>query len=42
MSIRRAFQILTIAIALAFSFGATGAASTAYACDPTTSSGGFC
>jgi hypothetical protein len=40
MSIRRIFQIVTIALALALSFG--GASSTAYACDPTTSSGGFC
>lgn len=40
MSIRRAFQIVTIALALAFSFTAT-TASTAYACDPTTT-GGYC
>ena len=40
MSIRRVFQILTIALALAFSFSAT--ASTAYACDPNVSSAGYC
>lgn len=40
MSIRRAFQIITIALALAFSFTATSA-STAYACDPITG-GGYC
>ena len=42
MSIRRVFQIVTIALALAFSFGATGAANTAYACDPTVGGGGYC
>jgi len=41
MSIRRVFQILTIALALAFSFGATGGSNTAYACDPY-GSGGYC
>jgi len=40
MSIRRVFQIVTIALALAFSFTATSA-STAYACDPGTA-GGYC
>jgi hypothetical protein len=40
MSIRRAFQVITLVVALAFSFGATGA-STAYACDPQTSGGGY-
>ncbi|HKW78763.1 MAG TPA: hypothetical protein VJQ09_06650 [Candidatus Limnocylindria bacterium] len=40
MSIRRVFQILTIALALAFSFSAT-TADTAYACDPT-GVGGYC
>ncbi len=41
MSIRRVFQIVTIALALAFSFGAVGASNTAYACDPY-GSGGYC
>ena len=40
MSFRRVFQILTIAFALAFTFTATG--TTAYACDPNVSSGGYC
>ena len=40
MSIRRVFQIVTIALALAFSFTATSA-STSYACDPGTA-GGYC
>jgi len=40
MSIRRVFQIVTIALALAFSFTATSA-STANACDPGTA-GGYC
>ena len=39
MSIRRAFQIVTIVLALAFSFAAN--VSTAYACDPGTT-GGYC
>ena len=42
MSIRRLFQIATIALALAFSFGATGMGNTAYACDPTVGGGGYC
>ena len=42
MSIRRAFQIVTFVVALAFSFGATGVTNTAYACDPHTSNGGLC
>ncbi len=42
MSIRRAFQIITFVVALAFSFGATGAANSAYACDPHANGGGFC
>ncbi len=42
MSIRRAFQIATFVLALAFSFGATGVSSTAYACDPTVGGGGYC
>ena len=41
MSIRRAFQIITIALALAFSFTATTASTTSYACDPQ-STGGYC
>jgi len=40
MSIRRVFQILTIAFALALSFSVT-TAGTAYACDPN-GSGGYC
>jgi hypothetical protein len=42
MSIRRVFQIRTIALALAFSFGATGMGNTAYACDPWANGGGYC
>ena len=42
MSIRRAFQVITFVVALAFSFGATGISNTAYACDPWVSSGGYC
>ena len=42
MSIRRAFQIITFVVALAFSFGATGASSTVYACDPNIGGGGYC
>ena len=42
MSIRHAFQIVTFVVAIAFSFGATGAANTAYACDPQISGGGYC
>jgi hypothetical protein len=41
MSIRRALQAVTFALALAFAFGATGVSSTAYACDPN-STGGYC
>ena len=41
MSIRRAFQIVTIVIALAFTFGATSA-STANACDPQAAAAGLC
>ena len=41
MSIRRALRVITLAFALAFAFGATGAVDTAYACDPQ-GSGGFC
>jgi hypothetical protein len=40
MSFRRVFQIVTIAFALAFTFTATS--TTAYACDPSVSSGGYC
>ena len=40
MSIRRVFQIVTIAFALAFTFSVT--ADTAYACDPGVGSGGYC
>jgi len=39
MSIRRVFQIVTIAFALAFTFTATS--TTAIACDPQTT-GGYC
>jgi hypothetical protein len=42
MSIRRVFQVITIALALAFSFGATGFSNTAYACDPHVNGGGYC
>jgi hypothetical protein len=42
MSIRRVFQIVTIALALAFSFGAAGISNVAYACDPSVGSPGFC
>jgi hypothetical protein len=42
MSIRRAFQVITFVVALAFSFGATGASNAAYACDPNVSGGGYC
>lgn len=42
MSIRRVFQAVTLALVLAFSFSATGAATTAYACDPTVGGGGYC
>jgi|GEM_PF-6151162 len=42
MSIRRAFQIITFVVALALSFGATGATNSAYACDPHANGGGFC
>lgn len=41
MSIRRAFQIITIALALAFTFGATSA-SPANACDPIAVAAGLC
>ena len=41
MSIRRVFQIVTIALALAFSFTVT-TADTAYACDPQVGGGGYC
>jgi uncharacterized membrane protein len=40
MSIRRAFQIVTIALALAFSFGAVS--SPANACDPAAAAAGLC
>ena len=40
MSIRRAFQIVTFVVALAFSFGATGVS--AFACDPSVGSAGYC
>ena len=42
MSIRRAFQIVTFVVALAFSFGATGVSNTAFACDPSVGSAGYC
>jgi hypothetical protein len=42
MSIRRLFQIVTFTVALALSFSVATAGNTANACDPTTSSGGFC
>jgi hypothetical protein len=42
MSIRRAFQIITFVVALAFSFGATGVSNSAYACDPQIGGGGYC
>ena len=41
MSIRRAFQVITFVVAVAFSFGATGVSNTAYACNPQIG-GGFC
>ena len=34
MSIRRVFQVITLVVAIAFSFGATGVSNTAYACNP--------
>ena len=40
MSFRRVFQIVTIAFALAFTFNATS--SSAYACEPGSTSGGYC
>jgi len=39
MSIRRIVQIIAFLSALAFAFAAPVASSTAYACDPTGSSG---
>jgi hypothetical protein len=42
MSIRRAFQVITFVVALAFSFGATGVSNTAYACNSQVNGGGFC
>jgi hypothetical protein len=42
MSIRRVLRVITLAFALAFAFGATGAADTAFACDPHATGGGFC
>jgi hypothetical protein len=42
MSIRRVFQVITFVVALAFSFGATGVSNTAYACDPSAGSPGYC
>ena len=41
MSIRRVFQIVTLALALAFTFTATSA-SPAYACPPGSTDGGLC
>ena len=41
MSIRRAFQIVTFVVALAFAVGATSA-STANACDPISAAAGLC
>jgi len=41
MSIRRAFQVITLVFALAFAFGATSA-STANACDPQAAAAGLC
>ena len=40
MSFRRVFQVVTLALALAFTFTATF--TSAYACDPNVSSGGYC
>ncbi len=40
MSIRRAFQIATFVLALAFSFSAATVSSTASSCDPQNT--GFC
>ena len=42
MSIRRVFQVITIVVALAFSFGAANVSNVAYACDPSVGSPGFC
>jgi hypothetical protein len=42
MSIRRVFQVITLVVAIAFSFGASGVSNVAYACDPNVSSGGYC
>ena len=39
---RRVLRVITLAFALAFAFGATGAADTAYACDPNVGGGGYC
>ncbi|HYK97813.1 MAG TPA: hypothetical protein VEU77_05415 [Candidatus Acidoferrales bacterium] len=41
MSIRRLFQIVTLALALAFTFTATSAAP-AFACPPGSTDGGLC
>ena len=41
MSIRRAFQIVTFVVALAFAFGATSA-TPANACDPISAAAGLC
>ncbi len=40
MSIRRAFQVITFVVALAFSFSTVSAGNTANACDPQNT--GFC
>jgi hypothetical protein len=42
MSIRRVFQVITLVVAIAFSFGASGVSNVAYACDPNIGSGGYC
>ena len=42
MSIRRAFQVVTFVLALAFAFGATSVSNVANACDPSSSTGGLC
>ncbi len=42
MSIRRAFQIVTFIVAMAFAFSVPAASLTAYACDPSSSQPGLC
>jgi hypothetical protein len=42
MSIRRFVQIIAFVAALAFAFGSPISSTSAYACDPTTSGGGYC